>query len=128
MQDSSAEGTARDFGNLFDFLGAADGEGDFNPFFDEANTISGTAATDGGPIGVRRSCLYTDVLSWNGNTANWDSTSEWDGGFLPNRCTDVVIPNGSVNLAGGNTGKGKTLDVQVGAELEVGFASLLVIE
>ena len=128
VQDSSAQGTARDFGNLFDFLGVSDGQGDFDPYYDEMNTISGSAATDGGPIGVRKNCLYTEVLTWKGSVASWTSTSEWDNNFLPNRCTDVIIPDGSVTLVNGTIGKGKTLDVQVDAVFEVELGGLLEIE
>ncbi|MCB0666065.1 MAG: T9SS type A sorting domain-containing protein [Saprospiraceae bacterium] len=56
VQDSALQGTARDFGNLFDFLGIADGMGDFSPCYDVNNTMSGTAATDGGPIGALTIC------------------------------------------------------------------------
>ncbi len=128
VQDSSFEGTPRDFGNLFDFLGASDGQGDFDPYYDEIKTISGSAATDGGPIGIRRKCLYTDVLTWNGNTSSWILASEWDGIFLPNQCTDVIISSGQVSLANGEIGEGKTLDVQLGAVLEVEIGGVLEIE
>ncbi len=62
VQDITAQGTNRDFGNLFDFVGALDGEGDFDPCYDLDGTQSATAATDGGPIGVRSLCgLLTSV-------------------------------------------------------------------
>jgi hypothetical protein len=58
VQDSSLAGTEFDNGNLFDFLGVADGQGDFDPCYDITNTISGTASTTGGPIGVLTPCGY----------------------------------------------------------------------
>ena len=62
VQDITAMGGDRDFGNLFDFVGFADGEPDFDPCYDLDGTQSSTAATDGGPIGARSLCgLSTSV-------------------------------------------------------------------
>ncbi len=70
VEDSAVAGTNLDFGNLFDFVGVKDGMGDFDPCYDVANTISGTAATDGGPIGARTICglttsVYDNALNHN---------------------------------------------------------------
>ncbi len=63
VQDITAAGTPRDFGNLFDFVGFADGEGDFDPCYDLEGTESSTGGTDGGPIGVLTFCdLSTSVF------------------------------------------------------------------
>lgn len=127
VQDSSLEGTARDFGNLFDFLGSNDSQGDFDPYYDESTTLSGTSATDGGPVGVRRNCLNAETLTWLGNAADWTMLSEWDGLFLPNRCTDVVLPSGQLTLTSGAKGQGRTLQVDLGATFTVELGAELEI-
>ena len=56
VQDVSLAGTDFDNGNLYDFLGAVDGEADWDPCYDVAATMSGTASTSGGPIGALTPC------------------------------------------------------------------------
>jgi hypothetical protein len=75
VQDVSLAGTDFDNGNLFDFLGAIDGEADWDPCYDVANTMSGTAATDGGPIGALTPCGLT-------STSVYDNKVNESLGFL----------------------------------------------
>jgi hypothetical protein len=83
VQDVSLAGTEFDNGNLFDFLGAVDGEADWDPCYDVASTISGTASTTGGPIGALTPCGLT-------STSVYDSKINPSLGFLvsPNPIKD----------------------------------------
>ncbi len=70
VEDIGVAGTALDFGNLFDFLGTIDDQPDFDPCYDVSGTISGTAATDGGPVGARTICnLSTSIFQDDHNPA-----------------------------------------------------------
>ena len=61
------------------------------------------------------------VNFWNGATStDWTQSANWDCG-IPISTTDVIIPAGlpEVLLGSGLTGYGKTLEVELGAQLSI---------
>ena len=60
-------------------------------------------------------CTWTD----NGDGTLWSDEDNWSDGFVPQICRDVLIPTGfNVTIPAGYEALGKTLEVELGAELE----------
>ena len=63
-----------------------------------------------------------EVLNaWNFPAGDWHSSPDnWSIGLEPNCCQDIQISNlQEVTISGDHIGRGKTLIVEAGAELEV---------
>ena len=70
-----------------------------------------------------------DFLSvWNGTSHTWDLPLNWNDGKIPQLCSNVFIPTGFSLIPTGYNAIGKTLDVSLGARLEVPLGSTLTIE
>ena len=83
---------------------------------------------DMGAIESDGSCLNLADLMWIGGMGLWNTSGQWNLGYVPNICSDVIIPNGEVIIQVGQGGQAKTLEVQVGAVLEVVLGATLKID
>ena len=71
----------------------------------------------------------TITFDAGGNATDWHDASNWDLNIIPARCHDVIIPSPhNVMISTGNTGIGKTLQINVGAMLETASGGLIDID
>ncbi|MEK7255841.1 MAG: hypothetical protein AAB316_13915, partial [Bacteroidota bacterium] len=77
-------------------------------------------------IGTAAAQLYilsenaTNTWTGGGDGVNWSDAVNWSDGFAPVACQNVALAGGSlVMVAAGVGAVGKTLEVALGAELEV---------
>ena len=67
---------------------------------------------------------------WNGlgDGILWTDPTNWDDGYVPRYCRDVSIPIGTVNVPATFTAKGKTLEVSIGAVLQLQPTAVMEIQ
>ena len=72
--------------------------------------------------------IVMDEINWVGSAGLWSTPTEWDLGQSPLPCNEVEITTGETTLTSGNTGWGKTLEVGLGALLDIQLGATLIIE
>lgn len=79
-------------------------------------TGNGSAYIDLGAFEYQGDLTLPNTFIGNGST--WNDANNWSDGFVPGKCRHVVIPTGKVVTLPANTeGLGKTLEVEIGADL-----------
>ncbi|MEZ4961500.1 MAG: hypothetical protein R2830_16855 [Saprospiraceae bacterium] len=67
------------------------------------------------------------AITWTGMDDLWNIPLLWDLGYVPEFCNHVIVPNGFPTVPIGYEGVGKTLHVNLGAQLEVPVGAMLDI-
>jgi hypothetical protein len=63
-----------------------------------------------------------------GDGVLWSNAANWNDGFIPQPCRDIIIPLGTVTVPAGFTAEGNTLDVMTGAILETENTAVMDIK
>lgn len=78
----------------------------------------GTMTIDMGAYELQANLLGRCIWTGDGDGLLWSDEYNWSDGFVPQVCRDVLIPtNNNVTIPAAFEAKGKTLEVEVGAEL-----------